>query len=302
MKKTRFSRRRQAAHPTARLILLGLLCGGLSAPVMAQDSLFQMLFPWLRSQPQQQPRPQQPPQATPQPVPLPAAPAQRPVQPPAPLQANLPPTRSVPQVPGKTQLPEPEAEKYPVRNRVKYDNSLDRRLMYTLQNARRINDIRWLLDEGANPNYVDETGASPVYVAVRSGWVQLAEMLREAGGDFIRPTADGTTTLHIAVAAGQMKMAQYLVDLGCSVNAKTNKGWLPLHHAARFGHVELARYMLQLGNDPNARNSDGLTPLQLAEHARHMQVVHLLRPHTNMGIAGAGGNPGQATGLFGTFR
>jgi len=269
---------------------------------MAQDSLFQMLFPWLKPQQQpQQPQPQAP--RSPQPVaPAPAAPVQRPTQPAAPLQASPPPARSVPQVSGKTLLPEPEAEKYPVRNRVKYDNSLDRRLMYTLQNARRINDIRWLLDEGANPNYVDETGASPVYVAVRSGWVQLAEMLREAGGDFIRPTADGTTTLHIAVAAGQMKMAQYLVDLGCNVNAKTNKGWLPLHHAARFGHVELARYMLQLGNDPNARNSDGLTPLQLAEHARHMQVVYLLRPHTNLGIAGASGSPGQSTGLFGAFR
>lgn len=200
-------------------------------------------------------------------------------QPPMPLDASEPvatarePAEAQPEHPDKA---EPAARAATVDNAV-----LNERLMEATRRG-NLGQIAGLMRAGADPDYVEPSGASPALLAVKTGWVELAEVLHEGGAHFNTPNADGTTLLHIAAAAGHVRMAQYLASIGCSLNAKTVKSWTPLHHAARFGHGDMIDFLLEAGVSPNAWNSDGFTPLALAKNARQWEAVRRLTPYTQV--------------------
>lgn len=53
--------------------------------------------------------------------------------------------------------------------------------------------VKWLLDQGANPNHVDKAGYTPLVWACRSGVFPVVVLLVEAGADVMqrRPTLPG---------------------------------------------------------------------------------------------------------------
>ncbi|MEN9432484.1 MAG: hypothetical protein RLZZ422_73 [Pseudomonadota bacterium] len=156
------------------------------------------------------------------------------------------------------------------------------RLMDTIRQG-NLNQAKWLLANGADPEFKDDpSGMTPMHLAAKSGWVQLAQLLHEAGGDFTKTAPNGTTYLHIAAASNRLPMVKYLVSLGLDVNALTNKGWTPLHHAARFGAYEVSHYLIQQGSEANRYNSDGFTAQALAQHLNHYETVALLEGVTQV--------------------
>ena len=156
------------------------------------------------------------------------------------------------------------------------------RLMETIRRG-DLTQIKWLLAHGADPEYLDDpSGMTPIHLAVKSGWVQLAQALQEAGGNFMQVNAHGTTYLHIAAASNRLPMAKYLLSIGLDPNALTNKGWTPLHHAARFGSYEVAEYLINQGANPNLYNSDGFAAVGLAKNLNHAEAADLLQSVTQV--------------------
>lgn len=156
------------------------------------------------------------------------------------------------------------------------------RLMDSIR-AGNLNQVKWLLANGADPEYAnDPSRMTPMHLAAKSGWVQLAQLLHEAGGDFTRASPNGTTYLHIAAASNRLPMVKYLLNLGVDVNARTNKGWSPLHHAARFGSTEVVQYLLAQGAEANRYNSDGFTAHALAQSLNHYDSAAVLEGATQV--------------------
>jgi hypothetical protein len=89
-----------------------------------------------------------------------------------------------------------------------------------------------LLEQGANPNTVDNAGWSP---------------------------------LHEASIAGRVDIVKLLLDFGASPNLHAQEENLtPLHDAASNGFVEVVRLLVAHGANVQAKNSQGLTPREVS--------------------------------------
>ena len=104
-----------------------------------------------------------------------------------------------------------------------------------------LEQIQECIQKGANVNFIDNIGYTPLY------WIAGYSMLQCA------------------------EMAKALIEAGANVNFKDNYGETPLHLATNRNpgikiKVELVKVLVEAGADVNAKNSNGWTPLICAEY------------------------------------
>jgi ankyrin repeat protein len=126
-----------------------------------------------------------------------------------------------------------------------------------------------------------------LFLAVRYGQKEVAELLIEKGADVNAKNNYGETPL--AYALNNKEIADLLIAKGADVNAKGDFGGTPLHEAAGSGHKETAKLLIEKGADVNAKDDDGETPLDFAEEvweddspenkAAKKEAANLLRKH-----------------------
>jgi ankyrin repeat protein len=173
-----------------------------------------------------------------------------------------------------------------------------------------------LIKAGANVNYRDEDGDTPLSIAVSRGNAGIARMLLEKGANvesinkaFIRAAikqnhdllrmlakkgADLQTAGPIALVAASAPVgddgpatatATVLLDLGVPVNGRDKEGWTALHWAALGGRASLTALLLRRGADVNVRcectgvSDGGWTPVLLAIMRKHVEVAESLLAH-----------------------
>ena len=116
------------------------------------------------------------------------------------------------------------------------------------------NDIRCVdaqLQDGADVNEVNESQATPMFVAAKEGHLEMIRFLHSVGASVNGPD-DALVIPPISIAAMNDGVAviKLLVDLGADIHRTNNDGWTPLHHAA-VGNGDALRLLLALGADPN---------------------------------------------------
>jgi ankyrin repeat protein len=130
-----------------------------------------------------------------------------------------------------------------------------------MEAARRgwIEGIDALLVAKARQDIVDETGATALQLAVRSGRLAAVEHMLRRGADpnSARSLGPTLTCMH---EAAFIEMTKLLVEAGAEVDAKDRQGLTPLHYQARAGRLSVIQYLLDLGADPNATDKSGRTP------------------------------------------
>ncbi|CAI9154925.1 unnamed protein product [Rangifer tarandus platyrhynchus] len=87
--------------------------------------------------------------------------------------------------------------------------------------------------------------------------------LLQAGADLDVPRDHGATLLHIAAANGFSEAAALLLDHRASLSAKDHDGWEPLHAAAYWGQVRLVELLVAHGADLNSKSLMDETPLDV---------------------------------------
>jgi cytohesin len=120
-----------------------------------------------------------------------------------------------------------------------------------------LEEVRELLQKGADPNGKDEQGLTPLH------W--LAGHQLDLGGDF--DTEE------------QVEFAEILISKGASLSSRDNRGMTPLHLYVKKGPYKLAEFALSNGADVNATDNEGRTPLDLALDAQNYGTLMLLREH-----------------------
>jgi ankyrin repeat protein len=121
-----------------------------------------------------------------------------------------------------------------------------------------------LLDNGAELEARDPSGATPLHWAARFGHVEVIGVLIAAGADVNCRRASEETPLHETTRWGTAAAADALLAAGAQVNAKDREERIPLHMAAWRGRNDVVKLLIEAGADINARSYWGFTPSEMA--------------------------------------
>jgi ankyrin repeat protein len=143
--------------------------------------------------------------------------------------------------------------------------------------------VRLLLEYGAVPTAEDQYGRSPIsWAAVRGNCTIISLFLDNGNVSPNTMDANGQTVLWIAAEYGHITLVEFLltvdeIDLNLS-DAKT--GQTPLLRAVCFGYDAIVKLLLAAGDiDSDVADHDGWTPLWCAVAKGYETVVNLLLAH-----------------------
>jgi ankyrin repeat protein len=159
-----------------------------------------------------------------------------------------------------------------------------------------VEEIKALLDKGADVNAKDKRGKTALILASLQGAVSeegyrretspqgvkcrvdTVSLLLEKGADVNAKDQDGGIALMEATFWGRVKVAELLMSKGAEVNAKNQRGETVLIKAVSSPYLspELVQTLLDKGADVNAKNNEGQTALLAIAEKGNIQVAQML--------------------------
>ena len=141
-----------------------------------------------------------------------------------------------------------------------------------------LDEVRRLLDEGADPNAVGGDTTSALTWAAFGDDIDATMLLLDAGADPNLVNRFNLGPLHEAITLGNLEMVEVLVNAGAEVNTPAyESGETPLMNAARVGNVEVVQLLLDAGTEVRPIESAwGQSALMFAAAQNHAPVVKLL--------------------------
>ncbi|KAF5401982.1 Ankyrin repeat domain-containing protein 17 [Paragonimus heterotremus] len=136
--------------------------------------------------------------------------------------------------------------------------------------------VALLLAVGADVNArTEETQETALTLAACGGFIEVCEMLLNAGADIEVGGVGCSTPLMEASQEGHLELVRRLLQRGAAVNAVTATGDTALHYAAENGHVKVCKELLDWGAVFGAMTEGGRTPLMKAARSGNLEVVQL---------------------------
>ncbi|XP_049839314.1 serine/threonine-protein phosphatase 6 regulatory ankyrin repeat subunit B-like isoform X2 [Schistocerca gregaria] len=153
--------------------------------------------------------------------------------------------------------------------------------------------VRLLIDAGADVNFKDDFGCTPLHRALEHGHCEVLEVLLDAGGDPNIVDVCGVSLLHTVASRSVankirhskshqkiMRFAERLIQTGANINIMDHRGRTPLHYAAVEGNnegiIQLTRKMIEAGARVDKTDHNGRTPLHYAAQAGNYKYVEVL--------------------------
>ncbi len=128
--------------------------------------------------------------------------------------------------------------------------------------------IKTFIDAGANVNYKDAYGYTPLHYAVVGNNTEVAMLFVGTGVSI--------PDFHRAAFEGNLAKVTDFVESGMDVDTKDKVGWTPTYWALSTGHKEVFKYLLSQGAETTAKTSRGRTLLHQASQAGFLEMVKLL--------------------------
>nr|XP_046171611.1 LOW QUALITY PROTEIN: E3 ubiquitin-protein ligase HACE1-like [Oncorhynchus gorbuscha] len=139
-----------------------------------------------------------------------------------------------------------------------------RSLLHIAANCGSVECLVLLLKRGANPNYQDISGCTPLHLAARNGQKKCMGRLLEYNADVNICNNEGLTAIHWLAVNGRTELLHDLVQHVTNVDVEDAMGQTALHVACQNGHKTTVQCLLDSGADINRPNCSGATPLYFA--------------------------------------
>ena len=137
--------------------------------------------------------------------------------------------------------------------------------------------VKELLARGADANFRNQHGSTPLIEASMRGYQATVKALLECGANVdAADSLSGATALSFAALTGQSETVELLLRYGANINAKDFDGRTALFEAALSGHLKVVAILLKRGADINVRDIGGRTALTEANVWGEAEVAELL--------------------------
>ncbi|OTA99657.1 hypothetical protein M426DRAFT_27331 [Hypoxylon sp. CI-4A] len=151
----------------------------------------------------------------------------------------------------------------------------------------RVDNMRLLLERGANTKLKDRWGFTPLHMAVDFGHLEVIEILLESGCDVNEKDLLGRTPLAFATYQGSKPECAFaLLRHNASFENAEGGALLPLlSYAVDCNEFDVVKILVEGGVPIRIRDRDLLTPYQRAKRAGHDKIAQYLydRAATNKG-------------------
>lgn len=144
------------------------------------------------------------------------------------------------------------------------DRSPEVQLTTAISGGASSEEIKILIDAGADINARDNFGHTPLHLASWNGDLEIVEALIAAGANAKAIDNSGRTPLHNPINHGSSEIVKVLIAAGANVNAINESGEIPLHNLSWRGDPETINVLIAAGANVNAVTHNGDTPLKLA--------------------------------------
>ena len=107
---------------------------------------------------------------------------------------------------------------------------------------------------------------------------QLQELLTDGADVNLSDIDTGHSLLSRAISLGYLEISQLLLDAGADVNLGNDEGYTALMYVAREGNFEAVKLLIDSGASLALTNKDGGTALSMAAEAGEKDIVEYLLP------------------------
>lgn len=143
----------------------------------------------------------------------------------------------------------------------------------------KIDIARMLILRGADVNYKDKNGSTPIILCAMSGAVGIASLLLQNACDASLVDSYGNNPLHISCRIGGTDGEKIVALCTCNgVPVDTANSWddYPLHVATKYNHDRMLSILLEAGSMIDSKDRQGDTPLGIASIHNHISIIKLL--------------------------
>jgi len=142
----------------------------------------------------------------------------------------------------------------------------------------RVEDLRTLLESGADPNVAADGGLTPLMLTWRVPGTTAVNLLVQAKANLDLVDSQGMTALMIAISYGRADIARVLLNAGADVGIKDRSGRSALSLAAQFqSDASLVKLLVEKGSGVEERSGNlRATPLMLAASSGNIDVMEAL--------------------------
>lgn len=145
-------------------------------------------------------------------------------------------------------------------------------LLFIALKNKNIEIAKQLVEWGADPNFVNRAGESPMALAAELD-LELLKKMQAAGGNIKMLTPRGMNLLGFA---GNAEIAAYLIQQGVDVNLKNQINNTPLHISVKLNRTDVIKVLLKAGAKPNVVGENNNTPLHMAANRNNTDMVKIL--------------------------
>lgn len=139
--------------------------------------------------------------------------------------------------------------------------------------------VQTLLAAGASLELKNTFTRTPLHDAASKGAPVIVQILLDAKANKEARTENGFTPLHLAAGGNHLAAVKTLIHAGANKEAGDCYNKRPLHEAAFNGHVQIVKALLDSGTHKNPSDIGYRTPLKLAKRNKHKGVVGLLQSY-----------------------